>query len=277
MPACLTGCSRERRAVSSVPTEVPGPAPVRVAVIGGMTMTGLWDYMASEFTRRTGIPVEVAVTGPKEVLDEAFRGGGIDLLTMHSSDTATRLVVDGLACNLRPWACNELVLVGPADDPAGVRGLSDGAAALARIAERQMPFVEARNSGSQMVSNALWKLAGINPVGGWVLKDESPARQLVVEFARSRGAYVIVGRIPVMQGKIPAAGMAVMVAGDPHMRRPYVVVEAVSAMVRSRNAGGARLLADFLTSRDGQQRLAEHASRQNDRQPMFFPGSPEGG
>ena len=264
--AILASCGKRQAETQSV--------PVRVAVIGGMSTTGLWDFMATEFTKRTGIPVEIAAAGPKEILDEAFRAGGIDLVTMHSSDTATKLAAEGFSTKLRPWACNELVIVGPQEDPAGIRGLKEGTAALRRIAESKTPFVEARNTGSQTVSNALWRKLGINPTGKWVLKDESQSRWQVVEFARQRGAYVIVGRIPVISGKLASPGMEVMVQGDPAMRRPYVVAEAVASKTGSRNPEGARQLADFLTSADGQQLLSAHASRQHDGKPVFFPVEP---
>ncbi|MBE2179802.1 MAG: substrate-binding domain-containing protein [Chthoniobacterales bacterium] len=247
------------------------PVPVRVAVIGGMTMSGLWPMVAEAFTAKTGIPVELAVTGPKDVLDGAFRAGGIDLLTMHSSDTATRLVADGLACNMRPWTYNEHVIVGPEDDPAGIRGMTDGAAALARIAAGRHPFVEARNTGSHEVSKHLWDRAGMRPSGDWLIRDGSESGRLVVEFARSHDAYVVVGRIPVRSGKMPSGGMEVLVKGDPGMRRPYVVLEAVPETTRSLNPAGARLLADFLLSPEGQQVLAEHGRRQSDGLKLFFP------
>lgn len=234
-------------------------------------MSGLWPMVAEAFTAKTGIPVELAVTGPKDVLDEAFRAGGIDLLTMHSSDTATALVADGLAVNMRPWTWNEHVIMGPTEDPAGIRGMQDGAQALARIAAGGYPFVEARNTGSQEVAHRLWNSAGLRPSGSWLIRDGSESGQLVVEFARRYDAYVIVGRIPVRSGKMPSAGMEVLVQGDPAMRRPYVVVEAVPEAAGSKNPEGAAKLAAFLVSPEGQQVLIEHAVRQSDGAKLFFP------
>ena len=244
---------------------------VRVAVIGGMVMSGLWQSVSAEFTRQTGIEVEVAATGPKEILDAAFRKGGIDLVTLHSSDTATNFVADGLGVNMRPWARNELVIVGPPSDPAGIRGMKSGMQALVKIAAAQAPFVEARNTGSQTVEIHLWREAGITPAGPWLIKDESPAPQRVVEFAAQRGAYVIVGRIPMLYGKIPNAGMEIMVEGDPDMQRPYVVMEANSAVNPGQNPQGARKLADFLTSPAGQTALQIFAARENKGLPVFYP------
>lgn len=248
------------------------PAPVRVAVIGGMTSSGLWPMIAGAFTAQTGIPVELATTGPKEVLDQAFRAGGIDLLTMHSSNEATKLVAEGFARNIRPWTFNEHVIVGPADDPAGIRGLSSGSEALAKIAAGRHPFVEARNTGSHSVTQHLWKLSGTHPTGDWLLADRSVSNQLVVEFARRHNAYVITGRIPVLSGKIPNPEMQILVQGDPEMRRPFVVLEAAPGV--SANPHGAKLLADFLLSPAGQAVLSAHGQAQADGRKLFFPLQP---
>jgi len=253
----------------------PAPAdPVKVAIIGGFMTTGMWEEVTAEFTRETGIPVEVVSTGPKEIIDTAFRKGGIDLITLHSSDVATNLVADGLGIGMQPWARNELVLVGPPDDPAGIRGLKSGAEAMTRIAATKSPFVEARNVGSQTISAHLWKLAGLHPEGDWLIRDESPVSQRVVEFAATRHAYVIVGRIPMLSGKIPNAGMEILVEGDPEMRRPYVVIQANPAKRLGNNPAGAKKLADFLTSPAGQLALARFAEHQGGNAPIFYPVEP---
>src|SRR5262245_28946501 len=117
--ACaLPGCS----------TTPVAKRPIRVAVIGGMIKTGLWQEIAKRFSAESGFAVDLAMTGNREVLATAFREGQADVLTMHSGDISTDLVADGFATNLRPWTRNEFVIVGPRADPAGIRGLRDGAA-----------------------------------------------------------------------------------------------------------------------------------------------------
>jgi tungstate transport system substrate-binding protein len=260
----LTGCVNRPKPANT--------APVRVVVIGGMVMTGLWQEISTAFHQRTGLTIELAATGPKEILDTEFRKGGIDLITLHSSDVATNLAADGLASNIRPWARNELVIVGPQNDPAQIRGMRSGTEALKKIAAKKAPFVEARNTGSQTVTIHLWRLAGIQPQGSWLIKDESESRQQVVQFAASRHAYVIVGRIPVLQGKIPSTGMEIMVEGDPEMRRPYVVLEAVPWRCHNSNPEGARQMADFLVSHEAQTIVRNFALSQTaSNRPVFFP------
>lgn len=246
--------------------------PVRVAIIGGMTLSGMWQELAVEFEKDTGWKTEVVVTGPKDVLSEPFRRGEIDLLTMHTSDKSTDLVADGYGTNMRPWARNEHTIVGPPDDPAGIRGMKDGAAALQKIAVAHAPFVDFYGPGSRELTHKLWQRAGVKPEGEWLLKDESATPQGIVEFAAKKHAYVVIGRIPISYGKIPLAGMEVLVQGDPEMRRTYVVVEADPKKFPGKmNVAGARALSDWLTGEKGQRFLLAFGRKQAGGVPLFYP------
>ena len=190
---------------------------------------------------------------------------------MHSSDQTTDLVADGFGENLRPWARNEHTIVGPASDPAGIRGMKNGAEALKKIAAARAPFVDFYGPGSRELTHKLWQRAGLKPEGDWVLKDESPTPQEVVTFAEKKQAYVVVGRIPVTNGKMALGKMEVLVKGDPEMRRPFVVIEASAKKFPQTNATGARALADWLVSEKGQAFLVEYGREKNGGIPLFFP------
>jgi tungstate transport system substrate-binding protein len=253
------------------PSAAPPNPPVRVAVIGGMVMTGVWQGIAKQFETDTGYKVKVVMAGNKQVLVESFRKGDADFLTMHSTDDAMDLVADGYAQGMKPWARNELIIVGPRDDPAHIKGMTDGAAALRKIAEAHAPYVDFFDAGAQQVADKLWKKTGLVPQGEWVLKDESDNGQGVVVFAQKHHAYVIVGRIPVVKGKINSDGMEIMVRGDPDMRRPFVVMVANLKRFPHANVAGAQALADYLTSDKGQQFLKDFAAKQPDGVPLFYP------
>ncbi len=253
------------------PSAPPPNPPIRVAVIGGMIMTGVWQELAKQFEADTGYKVRVVMAGNKQVLVESFRKGDADFLTMHSTDDAMDLVADGYAQGMKPWARNELIIVGPPDDPAHIKGMTDGAAALRKIAEAKAPYVDFFDAGARQVADKLWKKTGLVPQGDWVLKDESDNGQGVVTFAQKHHAYVIVGRIPVVKGKINSDGMEIMVRGDPDMRRPFVVMVANPKRFPNANIQGAQALADYLTSNKGQQFLKDFAAKQPDGVPLFYP------
>ena len=259
-----TSCGRK--------TEAPADNHVvRCAVIGGMTMTGLWPEVAKMFEAQTGYHVEVVATGPRPDLDTAMRAGKVDLLTMHSGDITTDLVADGFGVNMRPWTRNELCIVGPPDDPAHVRGMTNGAAALRKIAEAKARFVDFEGIGSRELVHTLWRLAGTEPRGEWVIKDDTISKWNILQFARTNNAYVVVGYIPAQMGKMPAAGMEILVKGDPVMRRPFIVMETNPKKFPQVNYAGARALSDFLLSTNVQNFLLEFGRQTNGPGPLFFP------
>lgn len=274
---CAAGCqgcgnqgpAGEPRAVAA--TEASAEAsPVRCAVIGGMTDTGFWEEVTTRFFEQTGIAVDVVATGPKHAIAPAFAAGQADLITMHACDTIINLVADGHGENPQPWARNDLLLVGPADDPAGVHGMTDAVQALDKLIEARAKLLIHSSLGAQEV------LADLLAAGGLALDPECTVmlpvdkhRQLLPRAAEER-AYALVGRIPFLNGKIPTAGLEIMVRDDPRMRRPYVVV-AARKPARQGNLEGARRLAAFLRDPVTQAWIAEHGRGVLDDRPLFFP------
>jgi len=234
------------------PDAQPDPKVVRTGVIGGMMLTGLWPKIAAMFEEETDYRVVVVTTGQRPVLDKAMRAGRLDLLTMHSGDITTTLVADGHGLNMRPWTRNDLAILGPPGDPAGIRGLDDGVEAFRRIADAEAAFVDSLGMGPREVGHNLWHKAGITPKGDWFIQDESTDHLDILRFAEEHNAYVIVGHHPVAVGKLPRGNMEIMVGHDPQMRRPYIVMEANPETVPDANYEGARALSDFLLSEEVQ-------------------------
>jgi tungstate transport system substrate-binding protein len=252
------------------PAGEPKPT-VRCAVIGGMTDTGFWQEVSERFTKETGLAVEVVSTGPKYEIAPAFRRGEADLITMHASDTIINLVADGHGADPQPWARNDLLLVGPKNDPAKIRGLKDSVAALGKIIDSKSKLLVHQSLGTNEVLHDLlaegeFELDKDNTI---VLPSDRH-RQLLQKAARE-GAYTIVGRIPFLNGKITNDGLELMVQGDPRMRRPYVVVVSSANKLGSPRDQAARRLASFLRSKETQRWIADFGRGKLDDQPLFFP------
>jgi tungstate transport system substrate-binding protein len=246
--------------------------PVRVAVIGGMTMTPLWGEIQKRFESETGIRVEVVVTGEKPVLARAMKEGKVDFLTMHSSDTTSNLVADGWARDLRPWAKNDLVIVGPVGDPAGISGMKDGAAAVRKIAEAKANWLDFQSNGPRETAHTLFANAGVRMVGPWVLKYENIDTGAILHYVASKNAYMIVGRMPILFNKMESdPDVKIMVQGDPVMRRPYMAMVANPERFPAANIDGASRLADFLLSDKVQKFLAAYDGGIGDGVPIFIP------
>ena len=249
-----------------------GLKPVRAAVIGGMTMTPLWGEMQKRFEAETGIPIEVVVTGEKPALASVMKEGRVDFLTMHSSDTTTNLVADGWARDLRPWAKNDLVIVGPAGDPAGISGMRDGTEAVRKIAETHSNWLDFLSNGPRETAHTLFSQAGVRMIGPWVLKYEHTDTKSILHYLAGKNAYMIVGRMPILFRKMePDPGVKIMVQGDPNMRRSYMAMVANPERFPSANFEGATRLSEFLLSDEIQNFLASYDGGIGDGIPIFIP------
>src|SRR5262249_7695546 len=142
--------------------ERPAPQTIRCAVIGGMLETGFWQAVASRYELVSGNKIELAASGPKSVVVEAFERGNIDLITVHASDAMVTLVAQGKAVDPQPWVMNDLVIVGPADDPAHVKGGRDATAALQAIAAARSPVLVHASMGADGVVHDITERAHIH-------------------------------------------------------------------------------------------------------------------
>jgi tungstate transport system substrate-binding protein len=240
-------------------------------VIGGMVDTDFWPQLSERFTDYTGIPVEVVVSGPKHEIADAFMQGEADLITMHASDTIINLVADGYGEDPQPWARNDLLLVGPTDDPAGIQGEADAVVALGKLIRAQSSILVHSSLGTNEVLRDLLSEVDLelDPQHTLVLPSDRH-RQMLLRAAQQQ-AYTLVGRIPFLNGKIAHDDLAIMVQGDRRLRRPYVVVVATAERVGRRRHTAARRLAQFLRQRDTQDWIANFGRGSLDDRPLFFP------
>ena len=184
--------------------------------------------------------------GPKHIIADAFRKGQADLITMHACDTIINLVADGYAVDPQPWLKNDLVIVGPHDDPAHIRGSQDAAEAFAKIAAAGAPFVVHSSLGAQEVMRDVLNAGNVDlPSEHLTILFTDRARD-VLKVAAEKHAYTLVGRIPFLNGKLPNEGLELMVRGDPRLRRPYVVATANPRHFPQAHVEGAKALAAFL-------------------------------
>jgi tungstate transport system substrate-binding protein len=207
-------------------------------------------------------------------IDRVFRQGGIDLITMHASDTIINIVADGLAMDPQPWLRNDMVIVGPPDDPAGIKGDTDAVKAFKKIASTKASFVVHSSLGAQEVLRAILDEGDItlDPGHTKVLFDDKQRR--VLKIAADDKAYTLVGRIPFRSGKLPNYGLTVMVEGDPRLRRPYLVAVANPSRISGAHVREARRLAAYLRSDETQQWIASFGRGRLDAHPLFFPVRP---
>lgn len=230
--------------------------PVRVAVVGGIEMSGVWSRVASAAEEALDIGIDTVMASPKEGIVPAFINGHADLLLIHGGDETFALQALGYADVLRTWGYNEFAIVGPESDPAGVMGAESGKEAVRRIQASDQPMMMFRDPGSYNILQRLLEQANLAPADLNWIADGARRPQQILRQASQHGAYALVGHMPVAFGRMPSPGMEIMVTGDPVMRRAYVIATpGINHPVSESARPNVERLADFLLSDAGQAAL----------------------
>ena len=195
---------------------------LRMAVTTSFHNSGLSEVLLPVIAEETGIELQLLVVGTGQAL-RLGEAGDVDAILVHSRKAEEAFVADGYGTHRREIMYNDFVLVGPADDPAGIRDAPGAAVALARIAEAEAPFVSRGDeSGTHKKERTLWELAGITPDGDWY-RAVGAGMGASLNAAAGMEAYILTDRASWLNfGN--KAGLALLNAGDPVLFNQYAYI-----------------------------------------------------
>jgi tungstate transport system substrate-binding protein len=215
---------------------------------------GLLDALLPVFERAAGYRVKVIAVGSGQAM-ELGRRGEADLLILHDPAGEERFVAEGFGVDRRALMHNEFVLVGPANDPAAVRGRSV-VLAFRRIAAAGVLFVSRGDrSGTHVKELAIWGRAGRAPARAWY-RESGQGMGATLVVASELAAYTLSDVATFLGHRLPPA-LEILVEGDSILRNPYHVVRVNPARFPHVNAQGATALWSYLLSQDTQRRIGE--------------------
>ena len=193
---------------------------------------------------------------------------------VHARALEDRFVADGFGVDRRDVMYNDFVILGPASDPARIRGERSAADALRKIAAAGAGFLtRGDNSGTHVKEVELWRAAGVAPGGAWYVKAERGAagNAATTRDADARQAYVLMDRATYLTLKREIS-LQVLVERDPALLNYIAVIRVNPARLPRVNAEGARAFQDWLVSDEAQQIIkAFEVDRYGE--PLFFPNS----
>jgi tungstate transport system substrate-binding protein len=228
--------------------------------------SGLLDALLPEFEKETGIRVKVVAVGTGQALVLGQRGDA-DVLLVHARAAEEAFVAQGYGVDRRDVMYNDFVLVGPAADPAGVRGTRTAAAALTQIAGRQATFVSRGDeSGTHKKEQELWRAAALQPAGDWYLRAGAGMGE-ALRIASERGAYTLADRATFLAQR-KGLQLTLLLEGDRALFNPYGVIAVNPKRVPGVNYAGARRFIQFLMSPPAQRLIADFG-RGRYGQPLF--------
>jgi ABC-type tungstate transport system permease subunit len=239
--------------------------PLKVAIIGGMISSGLWQKVADAFEKRHGIKSEVVIAGNKKLLDPYVRSNSVDFITMHSSDTISNLVADGLFESLTPWTRNSQMIVGSTKNPAMIKEEDSLKVALKKIKKSGASFLVPPSSGTIGVFHHLESKYDLDSNTIYLNKK----RGFLKEVAKHDG-YTLFGVIPYLLKKHSHHGVVGYYSEDDLLKRPYLASIASKTRTTQIKYKQAKKLLEFLLSDEVQTIVVTHRIEGFEKYPLFF-------
>jgi tungstate transport system substrate-binding protein len=240
----------------------------RTVILATTTSTqdsGLLDELIPAFEEESGAQVKTIAVGSGEAIELAGRGEA-DVVLAHSPAAEEELMAGGTAGRRRLVMHNDFVIVGPADDPAGIRG-DDPRAAFEKLAEGEAPFVSrGDDSGTHAAELGHWEEAGVEPPAGAYV-ETGQGMGATLRVADERRGYTLADRGTYLT---QPGSLEVLVEGDASLLNIYHVIDMTEAAGDRVNAEDAQAFAEWIVSSEVQERIGGFGIERYG-EPLFTP------
>ncbi len=236
--------------------------------------SGLFDVLIPAFEKASGYKVKVIAVGTGEAI-EMGKKGDADVLLVHSRKAEDQFVQEGYGVNRKDVMHNAYIIVGPAEDPAGISGMDDAVEAFTKIYESGSVFVSrADDSGTHKKELAIWEKAQVMPEGEQYIETGQGMGE-TLKIADEKQAYTLTDNATWLAQKENFT-IVELVQGDPILYNPYGVI-AVNPEKHpdlNINYDGAMEFVNWITSEEGQNIIREFGVEEYG-QPLFYPDAIE--
>ena len=226
--------------------------------------SGLLDELVPRFQDQSGCSVKTVAVGSGEALELGEKGDA-DVLLVHSPEAEQEFMDGGHGVSRDAVMHNDFIVVGPAEDPANIKGAGSAAEAFTRIAKREAPFASrADESGTHTKELSIWEAAGIEPAGSWYIETGQGMGETLT-IAGQKRAYTLSDR-----GTFLATDnldLDLLVDGGSDLLNPYHVIVVEGEGV---NRECAQAFADWITSPETQEEIGRFGTAEYG-EPLFFP------
>lgn len=233
--------------------------------------SGLYEAILPLFTAETGIEVRVVAVGTGQALKNARNCDG-DVLLVHARSAEEAFVAEGFGLWRKDLMYNDFVVVGPVDDPAGIRGVASAGAALSAIRSASAIFASrGDDSGTHKAELGLWRGAGIDPAaesGTWY-RETGQGMGATLNIAVGMGGYAMTDRATWMAfGN--KGGHEILVEGDPALFNQYGIIPVNPQACPTVRSDAASVFAEWMLGATGQAAIGAY---RRDGQQLFFPNA----
>ncbi len=249
---------------------------ILIASTIGPIDAGIVAALEEGFEKETGINVRHVGAGTGAALKISEKGN-IDLVMVHARSLEEKFVAAGYGTERIPLMYNDFVIVGPADDPAGICGMKSATAALKMIAEKSAPFISRGDkSGTHVAEMELWAKAGLKPAGSWykVYEKGNEGNVPTLRFTSNSSAYTLIDRATYLSIK-KEIKLGVLVEGDEALLNRISLIPVSQNKFPKVNSQDTATFVGWLTAPDKGQKIIAGFGVERFGGSLFFPDSRE--
>jgi len=216
--------------------------------------SGLLKYILPDFEKKYNCSVQVVAVGSGQAM-KLGQDGNADVLLVHDRPNEDAFMKAGYGVNRKDVMYNDFMIVGDKSDPAGIKGMTDAAAALKKIAEKEATFISrGDNSGTHSKEKALWAMVPITPTGKWYVSAGQGMAQ-VLNMAKEMRAYTLTDRATYLAMTKTGLDLVVLVEGDKALFNPYGTIVVNPQRYPDVNADLANKFVEWITSVEVQEKI----------------------
>ncbi|NLW69728.1 MAG: solute-binding protein [Eubacteriaceae bacterium] len=272
LASCLCACSTQGGNTDVEETPARG---ILLSTTIGPVDAGIIDALITAYTTKNpDITVRYLARGTGKAIELA-QAGNIDMVIVHAKSLEEKFVAEGYGTERKDFMYNDYVLVGPSDDPAGVKNSASVSEALKKISDGGYHFISRGDkSGTNVKELEIWTASGITPTGDWyeVYEKGSTGNKATLIYTNEQSAYTIIDRATVITNKDALSNLAVLYENEEIMLNYITIIPCNPEKFANINSQDAADFIAWLTG-DEAQSIIEKFGVDKYGEPLFFPNA----
>ena len=275
MVACSSGSGSASSASASASSEsasasssaaIENPV-IRISTTTSVNDSGLLPYLQPYFEEATGYQWEVTSAGTGAAIKKGETGDA-DALLVHAKASEEEFIESGYGIERIPFMYNYFVIVGPADDPAGIKDCATAAEAFKKIADSGATFVSrGDDSGTNKKELQIWEAAGVTPEGDWYVNAGAGMVATLTQAAERQG-YTLSDKGTFLSNDAKDQ-LQILLGESDDMKNTYSMIAINPEKWPDTNIAGANAFIEWMTGEQAAQLIAEYGVAEYG-EPLFF-------
>ncbi|MFH2070705.1 MAG: substrate-binding domain-containing protein [Elusimicrobiota bacterium] len=235
--------------------------------------SGLLDFIVPVFKKKHGCKVKVIAVGTGQVI-RLGRDGNADILFVHDRQSEEEFVRDGFGTQRHEVMYNYFVIIGPGDDPAGIKSSTGVVDAFEKIARKDAFFVSrGDNSGTHKRETLIWEKTGDARTRMKNYMESGSGMELTLRIADEKRAYCLTDKSTWLHHAKKLQSLALLFDNDTLLYNPYSLIPVSPEKFPRANHGCAKKFVEFLTGNEGKGLIKEFGEKIYGG-PLFYPITP---